>query len=692
MKKTISIFALSLLSLGLFASCSNSSISNPSSQTATNNANSTNADEGTTGSSVDSDKTDIPDGLDENVNTLTITCSEGTQNAYSIEDNVLTFSNMTANSIYSISGEFSGQIQVDVGDDYEFELELCGVKIYSSSLNPILILSGDKVTLSSKKGTQNYIYDTREAISDEDETAYSGAIYAKCDLELSGKGELVVISSNNNGIHTKDDLKVKNVTLSVTCEDNALKGNDSVSIQSGVLTLISKSGDGIKTKNTDISSKGNQRGTISISGGTTTIYAACDGLDASYDVEISSEAILNIYTDRYSPYSEESEETSSQRYLKVTNNAYNYSIKYSNESQESVFVNATYSSSTSFGRNQFYYYTFDTKSSYPYVEVYIYSQSQAQSQETSYVYKTDKMSWNDAYDTLVLESRGSSYSYNWSNYQMTTGNRPGEGGSEGPGGGGMNDGNSEKQDKSTKGIKAGNEIHVSGGTLNINSYDDSLHANSGETLENSETSTGNILLTGGNMTLYSKDDAIHADGTLTIKESPTINITNCYEGLEGEFISILGGDIDIVSSDDGVNATTTSGTGITFEGGDVFVYAGGDGLDSNSKTSYQGILFNGGEVKIVSTSGGDSSIDTENGYTYRSGKVLALCPSNGMGNESMNCQNFSSIGTKKNMNLTANQTLTVKVDEEELTSLLMPCALSALILYLGSSNATISAS
>ncbi len=691
MKKTISFFALNLLSLGMIASCSNSSSNVPSSQAGQNNADSSTADEGTTGSSVESEKTDIPDGLDENVNTLTITCSEGTENAYSIADNVLTFSNITANSVYSISGEFSGQIQIDVGDEYEFELDLCGVKIYSSSLNPILILSGDKVTLSSKKGTENYIYDTREAVSEDDETAYSGAIYAKCDLELSGKGELVVISTNNNGIHTKDDLKVKNVTLSVTCQDNALKGNDSVSIQSGVLTLISKSGDGIKTKNTDISSKGNQRGTISIAGGTTTIYAACDGLDASYDVDISSEAILNIYTDRYSPYSEDSEETSSQRYLKVSKNTYSYSIKYSNESEESVFVDASYSSSTSFGRNQFFYYTFDTKSSYPYVEVFVYSESQSQGQEISYVYKTDKMSWNDAYDTLVLENRGSSYSYNWSNYQTTNGNRPGEGGPGGPGGG-MNDGNTEKQDKSTKGIKAGNEIHVSGGTLNINSYDDSLHANSGETLENNETSTGNVILSGGSMTLYSKDDAIHADGTLTVKDSAKIDITNSYEGLEGEFINIMGGDIDIVSSDDGVNATTTSGTGITFEGGDVFVYAGGDGLDSNSKTSYQGILFNGGEIKIVSTSGGDSSIDTENGYTYQAGKVLALCPSNGMGNESMNCQNFSSIGTKKNMNLSANQTVSVTVSDEELTTLVMPCALSALVIYLGSSSAVISAS
>lgn len=66
-----------------------------------------------------------------------------------------------------------------------------------------------------------------------------------CDLTHGGKGELIVISANNNGIHAKKDLEVKNLTLSVTCADNALKGNDSVDVIGGVITLVAKSGDGI---------------------------------------------------------------------------------------------------------------------------------------------------------------------------------------------------------------------------------------------------------------------------------------------------------------------------------------------------------------------------------------------------------------------------------------------------------------
>lgn len=63
--------------------------------------------------------------------------------------------------------------------------------------------------------------------------------------------------SNDKGIHTKDDLKVKNVALKINVYDDALRGNDSVKIESGDLELISRVGDGIKTSNSDVSSKGN---------------------------------------------------------------------------------------------------------------------------------------------------------------------------------------------------------------------------------------------------------------------------------------------------------------------------------------------------------------------------------------------------------------------------------------------------
>lgn len=654
MKKLLSLLlVLCFLAVGVLTSCGSVQDGTTGGTTGTDGTQQTNSTnptnpsqsgESQTATTVDTEKTDIPSNLPDEANTLKISCSEGTNNCWSIDGQTLTFSGLTADTVCSISGSFNGQIVIDGGDDYKFELEMCGLTLYSGEQNPITILSGDKVTLSAKKETKNYIYDTREAVSDDDETAYSAAVYAKCDLELAGKGELTVISLNNNGIHTKDDLEVKNLTLSVTCEDNALKGNDSVSITGGILTLIAKSGDGIKTKNSDISSKGNQRGTVTISGGTVNIYAACDGIDAAYDADISGDAIVNIYTDSYSPYSEISAggNTGNENFPSGNDNSGFPSG--GNPGMPADIGNSGTDGNGNGGGN---------------------------------------FGGNGGFSGGSFGGNGGFGGGSFGGGSFGGGGRPG-------GQGGMNDGNNEKGDYSTKGIKADNEIHISGGTITVNSYDDAIHANGGDALENGETATGNILIGGGTLTLFTKDDGVHADGTLTVSGGK-IEITGSYEGLEGTFVAVTGGDISIVSSDDGINATTTSGTGITFEGGTVYIYAGGDGIDSNSRTSYQGILFAGGNITVVSTSGGDSSIDTEQGYTYTGCTVLALCPSNGMGNEAVNCRNFSSIGTKTTLNLSQGQTVNVKVGGNTVASVTMPCRLSALAVYLGSANASFSA-
>ena len=113
----------------------------------------------------------------------------------------------------------------------------------------------------------------------------------------------MVYGGYNNGVGTKDDLKVKDLVLKVTAVNNALKGSDSVTVSSGELILISTAGDGIKTSNSDVSSKGNQRGTVTIEGGILNIYAKYDGIDAAYDAVVSGDAQLSIYTGTYVPSS-----------------------------------------------------------------------------------------------------------------------------------------------------------------------------------------------------------------------------------------------------------------------------------------------------------------------------------------------------------------------------------------------------
>ena len=165
-------------------------------------------------------------------------------------------------------------------------------------------------------------------------------------------------------------------------------------------------------------------------------------------------------------------------------------------------------------------------------------------------------------------------------------------------------------DASAKGLKAGTKLAVTGGTFELNCCDDAIHAN------------GDVTISGGSFTIATGDDGMHADDTLTISGG-TINITRSYEGLEGAAVNITGGNISLVASDDGINAAGGSdqsgfggffmdrfgGTGeyfINISGGIINIDASGDGIDSNSRTSYQGIVFSGGDIVIVSTSGVNS--------------------------------------------------------------------------------------
>ena len=625
---------------------------------------------------------------------IVVECVSGMQGAYKLEGTTLTFTAIGEESVYSISGTFRGNIVIDVGNSYKFDLELHDLSLVCNSTNPITVVSGDEVAIKAKKDTKNYIYDMRTAIDSTDETLYSGAIHSDVDLEIGGKGELTVVSENNNGIHSKDDLQIKNLTLYVACIDNALKGNDGVEIEGGNTTLIASAGDCIKTTNSDISEKGNQRGSISIVGGTHNLYAACDGIDASYNATVDdSTTVLNIYTDKYSNYSKEVTATSSDaNYIRFTSNAYYYSVKYYNSDTDYVWVNAEYHSSVSGGRSNYYYYSYPKMPDYAKVQFFIYETEAQRGQDSEYLVASEYLTQNSAYDTFALTQSYNGLGYQWTNYTTNIqesgfGGGPGGFGG-GPGGpGGMGEGNTDKGEYSTKGIKAANEIIINNGTINIKSYDDAIHANNDTALENGASPLGNVTVNGGNITAYSNDDGLHADGTLSIKAG-TVSVTNAYEGLEGTQVSISGGYVSVNSKDDGINATTQTGTAIAISGGTVYIYCTGDGIDSNSRTADVGIVFTGGKTVVISNSGMNSALDTENGYTYTAGSVVAIMPQGGMSSESTHCDNFSSVGSKKNVSLSTNGYLVVGIGSTTAT-IKMPVSLSAIVVVLGDKSPSI---
>lgn len=210
---------------------------------------------------------------------------------------------------YTVTGLLSeGQIVVNADDNAEITIVLNGTSITCSNGSPIYIKNADNVKIKSEENTYNCIVDARTEADDNPDNSSSengnAAIYAACDLKLVGKGALSVTGNHNNGIQSKDDISIKNVTIKVNAVNNAIKGNDEVAIESGEIIAISRKGDGIKTSNSSLSTKGKQKGNVIISGGNIDIYAACDGIYAAYGAAVSGDGNLNIYTDTYSDYSE----------------------------------------------------------------------------------------------------------------------------------------------------------------------------------------------------------------------------------------------------------------------------------------------------------------------------------------------------------------------------------------------------
>ena len=309
MKKSLLLIPLSSLALLALIGCSSIS--------ASGNTN----DGGIHGDVVIDDTGDEPNV--DNTSSFELTSSDGT---YTSSGSVYTINSA---GTFTASGVLEdGQIIINAPDTAEVVLELNGVSISCDSDSPIKALEADKVEISAKSGTSNLVEDARSEKSStatDDGTYGEGAINADCDLKLKGSGTLVVRGNYNNGVHTTKDLDIQKETLYVTAVNNAIKGKDSITMISGAVTAISKKGNGLKTENTDVSSSGKQRGTITISGGTLICDSTFDGLDAAYDLVInedneeSLDTKITVKTGKNATHSSNYSSATSAKGLKAAN-------------------------------------------------------------------------------------------------------------------------------------------------------------------------------------------------------------------------------------------------------------------------------------------------------------------------------------------------------------------------------------
>ncbi len=200
------------------------------------------------------------------------------------------------------------------------------------------------------------------------------------------------------------------------------------------------------------------------------------------------------------------------------------------------------------------------------------------------------------------------------------------------------------------GISSGAHIVIKDGTLDIQKSDKCICA------------IGNITIDGGTMTLsptaVKNGEESGSGHGITVKKTESnkrmgnvtinggyIDITKCYEGVQGVKITINGGTLLINSMDDAINASeggnsqpngggfggrppmggptgnpTSQQTGLYINGGFIMVTSTGDGIDSNGE-----LIITNGTVLVSQNGRMNEAIDAGDGYepTISGGVVIA---------------------------------------------------------------------
>ena len=189
---------------------------------------------------------------------------------------------LTRAGTYRISGTLhDGQIRVRVAKTEKVTLIFDNLTASSSTTAPVYIESADKVTVELASDTTNTLTDAKEYVFNGTDTKPNACLYSSEDITFKGSGKLIVNANYNNGIGSKNDLKIKGGTYEITAVKNALKGNDSVTVESGDI-LITRCTDGIKTDATEVG-----RGILTVSGGNIEIHAEDDALQASQKIDVT---------------------------------------------------------------------------------------------------------------------------------------------------------------------------------------------------------------------------------------------------------------------------------------------------------------------------------------------------------------------------------------------------------------------
>ncbi|TDW26439.1 uncharacterized protein DUF4353 [Breznakia blatticola] len=213
-----------------------------------------------------------------------------------------TTATITKAGTYTISGTLDdGQILVDANDTAKVTIILDNVDIHCETSSAIYIKNADETTITLKENTENTLSDgSTYTVLDESEEP-DATLFSKDDLVIDGNGSLTIQANYKDGIGGKDDVNIKDATISIQATDDGIRGKDSLIIENATLTITAVN-DALKATNDTEADKGileihdgsytlTTTGTDATSHKAIKAYTSITISDGTFDIDATDDAV-----------------------------------------------------------------------------------------------------------------------------------------------------------------------------------------------------------------------------------------------------------------------------------------------------------------------------------------------------------------------------------------------------------------
>lgn len=174
---------------------------------------------------------------------------------------------ITQAGTYLLSGDWQGQVVVNVSKQDKVQLVLDGLTLQSADGPAIWVQCADKVFLTLAEDSVNTLADSTTYTEQQDEEP-NAAVFCDADLTIQGSGALTVTGNFDHAVRCKDDLTVTGGVLALEAVGKGLKAKKTLAVGGGTIT-VTRSEEALEAN------------TIAITGGLLDLTATDDGINAS---------------------------------------------------------------------------------------------------------------------------------------------------------------------------------------------------------------------------------------------------------------------------------------------------------------------------------------------------------------------------------------------------------------------------